>query len=71
MIPEKYGIPEETYKAMIRDGVISCSWPRFEAVYKCYQKHMAIKADGAQTRTAEELDIPLSTVNHIVKRFRG
>lgn len=71
MIPEKYGIPETAYRAMIRDGIISCSWPRFEAVYKVYQRHLATEPRGAVTRTAEELDMPLSTVSEIVSRFKG
>lgn len=38
ILSNKYGVPEDTVKKMIRDGVIACSWSKYEEVYTAYQK---------------------------------
>lgn len=69
MIPEKYGITETAYKNMIKDGIISCSWPRFEEVYKTFKRNQADNPHGALMRTAEQMNMAPSTVSDIIKRF--
>lgn len=32
ILSQKYGIPVETVNKMIKDGVISCSWPSYDHV---------------------------------------
>lgn len=31
-LSDKYGVPNDTIKKMIKDGVISCSWNNYERV---------------------------------------
>jgi len=38
VLSNKYGVPEPTIKKMINDGVISCSWTKYDEVYDLYQK---------------------------------
>lgn len=35
-LSNKYGIPQETVNQMIKDGVISCKYPRYEEVYNLF-----------------------------------
>lgn len=39
-LSNKYGIPQETVNQMVKDGVISCSWPMYEEVFSMYQTLM-------------------------------
>lgn len=72
-LSKKYNVPCETIKRMVNDGVISCSWPRYEEVYEMYQKSMAI---GGKTKTdiyyeiSEATRIPKRTVEYIISRFK-
>lgn len=34
ILSDKYGLPEETVKKMMRDGVISCSWDTYDQIAK-------------------------------------
>lgn len=34
ILANKYNIPEETVKQMIKDGVVSCSWPTYDEIMK-------------------------------------
>lgn len=38
-LDKKYNIPEETFKKMVRDGVISCSVARHYEIYDYYQQY--------------------------------
>lgn len=37
-LAEKYCIPSETVDKMVKDGVISCSWPMRDGIYDMYLK---------------------------------
>lgn len=37
-LSEKYNVPEETAKSMIKDGVISCSWVGYEKILDMHSK---------------------------------
>lgn len=73
-LSEKYNVPQNTIKKMINDGVISCSWPKYEEVYEMYQKSMSI---GGKTKTdiyyeiAEAKKIPKRTVEYIISRCKN
>lgn len=41
-LSNKYNVPQDTIKKMIDDGVISCSWPRYEEIYTMYQRSMIV-----------------------------
>lgn len=39
-LSNKYGIPQETVDRMVKDGVISCLWPRYEKIYALFKSGM-------------------------------
>lgn len=39
-ISNKYNIPQETIDRMVKDGFISCSWPRYEKIFEQYEEQM-------------------------------
>lgn len=41
-LSNKYNIPQETVNKMVKDGVISCSWPAYEQIYDMYRKSMSM-----------------------------
>lgn len=41
-ISNKYNIPQETVNKMVKDGVISCSWPRYEEIYTMFKNSMQV-----------------------------
>lgn len=41
-LSNKYNIPQATIDKMIRDGLISCSWSRYEEIYNMYKKSMTV-----------------------------
>lgn len=36
-LSNKYNIPQEVVDKMIKDGVISCTWPAYEEIYQMYK----------------------------------
>ena len=40
-LADKYGIPEEKIKLLIKDGWISCSVPKYEEVVYTYRKSLS------------------------------
>jgi len=53
-LSNKYNIPQETVNKMVRDGVISCSWPAYEQIYAMYKKSMSIPG-AIKSRVVVEL----------------
>lgn len=46
-LSNKYNIPQETVDKMVKDGIISHSWPTYERVYSIY---LSIKNSGLNRR---------------------
>ena len=69
-LSNKYNIPEETVKKMIRDGVISCTWAKYEEVYACYKSLSASNIEGVVLEVAEKTGVPRTTVYRIIKTFQ-
>ncbi len=73
-LSSKYNIPQETIKNMVKDGVISCTWPMYEEIYAMYQQSMAI---GGKTKTeiyyeiAQEKRVSENTVKNAIKAVKG
>lgn len=68
-ISNKYGIPQETVTRMVKDGVLSCSWPFYEEVYYHYKK---LKSEGEHTayqKTMNKYDMARSTLHYIIHKF--
>lgn len=47
-LAKKYNIPQQTITNMVKDGVISCTWPMYEEIYAMYQQSISI---GGKTKT--------------------
>lgn len=68
-LSEKYGVPKEAISKMIKDGVISCSWRRYEEVYYIYKKNKVVDKISAARKTCDETGLSSSTVYEIIHRF--
>ncbi len=62
-LSDKYGIPEETVKLMVKDGVISCSMPMYHEIVYHYKKSQSLQ------KTADEFNISRTRVWEIVHQF--
>ncbi len=71
-ISNKYGIPEETFKKMVNDGLISCSWPVYDEVYTEYKRQMSVPGaitSRVEIQVADKFKMSDRNVRKIVKRF--
>lgn len=71
-LAKKYNIPEQTVKALVKDGWLSCSVPMYEEIYYSYKKKIA--TNGGQKmqavyETSIDMGISESWVYKIVERF--
>jgi len=64
-ISDKFNVPEETIKYMMRSGIISCSWEGREEVYKLWKQGKSIGD------IAIELGRSKSTIHAIIKMFNN
>jgi hypothetical protein len=70
-LSNKYNIPQSTVNKMVKDGVISCTWPRYEEVYDMYKSY----SSSGKTKTeiyyeiAERTRISEHTVKMIVLKM--
>jgi hypothetical protein len=55
----KYNVPQETIDKMVKDGVISASWPRYEEIYDLY------KALSRSGRSKQDIYNEISDKTHI------
>lgn len=46
-LSNKYNVPQDTINKMVKDGIISHSWPTYERVYATY---LSIKNSGLNRR---------------------
>jgi hypothetical protein len=70
-LSKKYGIPESTIKALIKDGWLSCSLPKYEEVYYHYKAEYL--KTGFKTKAVQNTSITTgyseSMVFYIVSKF--
>lgn len=70
-LSNKYNVPQETIKKMINDGVISCSWPKYEEIYAMYTNE--VKTGKTKTliyyEIAEKKKMPETTVKSIILKM--
>lgn len=71
-LADKYGIPEEKIKAMIKDGWISCTVAKYEEVVWIYKRNIAEGKCKSQavTNAADEAHISERTVWYVLDRFK-
>lgn len=66
-ICNKYGLKEEQFKAMVKDGIISTTWPFYDEVIVHYKSKKHLGNSEAVKQTADQFKIAESTVYRIVK----
>lgn len=70
-LSKKYGVPDVTIKAMVKDGVISCTWSGREAIYECFKKNITIMPNRTQAakQTAADMNCSITHVWESVLPF--
>lgn len=69
-LASKYGISEQSLKALIKDGWISCSVAKYDEVYSFYkEKRKAVTHSEAIKETSITYNISDRWVYEIVRRF--
>lgn len=63
-LSDKYNIPEETIKMMLKDGIISCSAPFYQEVIFHY------KNSNSMQKTADNFNITKARVWQIVHEIK-
>lgn len=70
-LSNKYNIPQETVNKMVKDGVISCTWPMYEEIYSMYKA--ALNTGKSKTAIyndiAEKKNISESLVKQVVLKL--
>jgi hypothetical protein len=72
-LSNKYNIPAETLKKMLKDGVISCSWARWEEIYDCYKKQLSISGSRGEAVNITSVDknVSVKHVYEIIHHIEG
>lgn len=70
-LSKKYNVPQETITKMVQDGVISCSWPRYEEIYAQFKSltNSGLSSVEACYQIAEKEGINERTVRNMVYRI--
>ena len=68
----KYNLSEESYRAMLRDGILSSTLEGWNQVYECYKKHLSLtgKQSEAVYEVCIELNVCRTKVYEVIARFR-
>ncbi len=61
---KKYDLSETAMKALVKDGWITCSLPKYEEIYYHY------KRSGSMQKTADHFNTTKSVVWEIVHKFQ-
>ncbi len=71
-LSNKYGISQETVNQMVKDGVISCSWPMYEEVFNLYQSMLSSGKNKTQiyNEIADRKGISERTVRDIISKVK-
>lgn len=72
IICEKYGISKSSYDAMVRDGVVSTTFPGHEDIFIYYKQCLQIsgRVTDAVSMVAEDRRISERQVYNIIAQFR-
>lgn len=72
-ISNKYNIPQETIDRMVKDGFISCSWPRYEKIFEQFEEQMrkpgAVRSHVIQAISDKE-HISERHIRDIIAKFK-
>lgn len=68
-ICKKYGIEENTFKAMVKDGVISTTWPFYDEVIIYFKQHKHLGKSEAIKMAADKFKISDRQVYNIIGKI--
>jgi len=70
-LSDKYGIPEEKIKMLIKDGWLSCSLPKYEEVIYTYKQNLSkgLSNPDAISNTADSVKLSDRQVYRIIHKF--
>lgn len=70
-LSEKYGISEAAVKQMIKDGVISCSYEKYNEIWECYKNLSTTgKCDGIVLEVATRTGVGKTLVYDVINMFK-
>lgn len=69
---KKYNLTEEQYKQMVRDGVISTTYPHYDAIYETFKTQMTCSAgtEDAVIKTSIQEKCSRETVYRVIAKFK-
>lgn len=67
----KYNIPQETVDKMVKDGVISCSWPRYEKIHDLFKEftRKGLARTQAIRQISDQENISERHIRDIIAKF--
>lgn len=70
-LKDRYQIPENIWKEMIRDGVLPCAIKTQEEILSCLKKHIetGITHGEAVKRTSDDMRVSTSWVYEVINRW--
>jgi len=63
-ISNKYNIPLETVRQMVKDGTISCSVARYDEVFDAYKKYKTEHPDKSNSQIFYELSEQMTNITY-------
>lgn len=71
-IKDKYNIPQATWQALVRDGVITSRVHRAEEILACYtrKKESGINQTQAVAMTADEMSCSQTWVYLVIRKYK-
>lgn len=66
----RYNIPQETINQMVKDGVISCTWPMYEEIYTMFESRKGTKSkEQIYMDIAEMKNMSPRTVRYMIEKI--
>jgi hypothetical protein len=71
-LKDKYGLPEATYQAMLKDGFITSKLDRAERILSCYKqkKSSGLSHTESVKGTADEMGCSEQWVYELIRKFK-
>ena len=71
-ICKKYNISIDQYKRMVKDGVISTTFPHYDEIYECFKANLSNSTgtEDAVFKTSIEKNCDRATVYRVISKFR-
>lgn len=72
-LSKKYNVPQNAINEMVKDGVISCSWPKYEEIYEDFTRTASgslKNITAVYIELAEKHHVSEKTVRDAINRFK-